>query len=64
MTTSSSSSTASNADDPLVMLQELISDGSLIKEAVRRLQLGLSPKVRASAYYDSEDDDFSAACHA
>lgn len=27
-------------DDPFAMLQELISDGSLIKEAVRRLQLG------------------------
>jgi hypothetical protein len=32
-------------DDPFAMLQELISDGGLIKEAVRRLQLGrLTPK--------------------
>jgi len=32
-------------DDPFAMLQELISDGSLIKEAVRRLQLGrLTPE--------------------
>jgi len=30
------------ADDPFAMLQELISDGSLIKEAVRRLQDGFS----------------------
>lgn len=32
-------------EDPFAMLQELISDGGLIKEAVRRLQLGrLTPK--------------------
>jgi len=32
-------------DDPFAMLQELISDGGLIKEAVRRLHLGrLTPK--------------------
>jgi hypothetical protein len=32
-------------DDPFAMLQELISDGGLIKEAVRRLQMGrLTPK--------------------
>jgi len=38
-------------DDPFAMLQELISDGSLIKEAVRRLQLGpeASPEACFSA---------------
>ena len=35
--------------DPFAMLQELITDGSLIKEAVRRLQLGLMPKFAAVA---------------
>ena len=36
-------------DDPFAMLQELISDGSLIKEAVRRLQLGPPPPDGFSA---------------
>ncbi len=36
---------AADLDDPFAMLQELITDGSLIKEAVRRLQLGLTPKL-------------------
>eukprot|EP00096_Caligus_rogercresseyi_P006950 TRINITY_DN2405_c0_g1_i1.p1 TRINITY_DN2405_c0_g1~~TRINITY_DN2405_c0_g1_i1.p1 ORF type:complete len:151 (-),score=53.81 TRINITY_DN2405_c0_g1_i1:582-1034(-) len=44
-------------DDPLRMLQELISDGSLIKEAVRRLQLGLSPKLTPGNYYTDSDED-------
>ena len=43
-------------DDPFAMLQELISDGSLIKEAVRRLQKGLFV-ANAKTFYDSEDDD-------
>jgi len=53
-------------DDPFAMLQELITDGSLIKEAVRRLQLGLTPKLAMLAtpsgggergnFYDSETD--------
>lgn len=53
-------------DDPFQMLQELISDGSLIKEAVRRLQLGLTPKYNAAvasgaadvdrSFYDSDDE--------
>ncbi|XP_040572641.1 uncharacterized protein [Lepeophtheirus salmonis] len=43
-------------DDPFRMLQELISDGSLIKEAVRRLQLGLSPKLSGNYYNDSDED--------
>ncbi len=55
--------------DPFAMLQELITDGSLIKEAVRRLQLGLTPKYNAAAaaedaaaskqqrdFYDSDED--------
>ena len=49
-------------DDPFAMLQELITDGSLIKEAVRRLQLGLTPKLAIMSssknnFYDSETDD-------
>ena len=44
-------------DDPFEMLQELISDGSLIKEAVRRLQLGLTPKFSTNKeFYDSDED--------
>ena len=47
----------SQPDDPFEMLQELISDGSLIKEAVRRLQLGLTPKFSTSKeFYDSDED--------
>ncbi len=45
-------------DDPFEMLQELISDGSLIKEAVRRLQLGLVgvEKSKEFSYNDSDDE--------
>jgi len=42
-------------EDPLEMLHELISEGNLLKEAVRRLQLGLSPKIQRN-YYDSDED--------
>jgi len=62
-----SAKVAVDPDDPFEMLQELISDGSLIKEAVRRLQLGLTPKLSAlgdggkqgqkTFYVDSDDDD-------
>jgi len=60
-------------EDPFQMLQELISDGSLIKEAVRRLQKGLYPttpvgispptpagthNANNKTFYDSEDDEF------
>lgn len=41
-------------DDPYEMLQELLREGSLIKEAVRRLQIGLSPKQRY--YYESDEE--------
>ena len=40
--------------DPFEMLQELLKEGTLVKEAVRRLELGLSPKRRI--FYD---DSFS-----
>lgn len=46
--------TRRSSDDPYEALQELLKDGDLIKEAVRRLQLGLSPKQRV--YYDSDDE--------
>jgi len=42
-------------EDPLEMLHELISEGNLLKEAVRRLQMGLSPKIQRN-FYDSDDD--------
>jgi len=42
-------------DDTLELLHELIREGNLLKEAVRRLQLGLSPKIQRN-FYDSDDD--------
>ena len=48
---------ADNVDDPLQMLQELITDGSLIKEAVKRLQEGLFRSSSAKTFYESEDDE-------
>jgi len=48
-------------DDPFKMLQELISDGGLIKEAVKRLQEGMHGYTPSDStpktFYDSEDDD-------
>lgn len=47
-------------DDPFKMLQELISDGGLIKEAVKRLQEGMhgyTPSDTPKTFYDSEDDE-------
>ena len=43
-------------DDPFKMLQELINDGGLIKEAVKRLQQGLFEPPNKT-FYDSEDDE-------
>jgi len=43
-------------DDTLEMLHELISEGNLLKEAVRRLQMGLSPKIQRN-FYDSDADE-------
>lgn len=43
-------------DDPFKMLQELISDGDLIKEAVRRLQKGIFEPPNKT-FYESEDDE-------
>ncbi|XP_067002508.1 uncharacterized protein [Anabrus simplex] len=61
--TVSKKSTVSTSEDPYEMLQELLRDGSLIKEAVRRLQKGLSPKQRY--FYESDDDTRSPLrmCH-
>jgi len=42
-------------DDPLELLHELISEGNLLKEAVRRLQMGLTPKIQRN-FYDSDED--------
>uniref|UniRef100_A0A8D8WWV0 Uncharacterized protein n=1 Tax=Cacopsylla melanoneura TaxID=428564 RepID=A0A8D8WWV0_9HEMI len=50
-----------SSDNPYEMLQELLKDGSLIKEAVRRLQKGLSPKQRY--FYESEDDSARSSPH-
>jgi len=44
-------------EDPLQMLQELISDGSLIKEAVKRLQDDLFRKKSTKTFYESEDEE-------
>lgn len=41
-------------DDPYEMLQALIKNNSLVKEAVRRLQLNLSPKQRY--FYESDEE--------
>ena len=53
----SASSVPRTSDDPYEALQELLKDGDLIKEAVRRLQLGLSPKQQQTCvYYESDDE--------
>lgn len=43
-----------NPDDPYEFLQKLLRDGSLVNEAVRRVQLGLTPKQRY--FYESEEE--------
>lgn len=51
-------------DDPYELLQALIKNNSLVKEAVRRLQLNLSPKQRY--FYESDDESRSPIlrmCH-
>lgn len=45
---------AQSNDDPYEMLQVLLREGTLIKEAVRRLQIDLSPKQRY--YYESDEE--------
>lgn len=47
-------SKSAESDDPYELLQDLIRDGSLIKEAVRRLQKGFWPKQRFM--YDSDEE--------
>lgn len=58
-----SAKVTTESDDPYEMLQELLRDGGLIKEAVRRLGMGLSPKQRY--FYDSDEDTRSPIrmCH-
>lgn len=41
-------------DDPYEFLQKLLRDGSLVNEAVRRVQLGLTPKQRY--FYESDEE--------
>lgn len=41
-------------EDPYELLQKLLRDGSLVNEAVRRVQLGLTPKQRY--FYESDED--------
>ncbi|XP_065353118.1 uncharacterized protein LOC135948010 [Cloeon dipterum] len=56
---------AASSEDPYERLQELLRDGSLIKEAVRRLKIGLSPKQRY--FYEDSDEsttEFPAAKYA
>lgn len=45
---------ATTSEDPYELLQKLLRDGSLVSEAVRRVQLGLTPKQRY--FYESDDD--------
>lgn len=45
-------------DDPYELLQALLKSNSLVKEAVRRLQLNISPKQRYN-FYDSDEDSRS-----
>jgi frequently rearranged in advanced T-cell lymphomas 2 len=44
-------------DDPYELLQQLIKNNSLVKEAVRRLQHGFSPKQRY--FYESDEETAS-----
>lgn len=44
-------------DDPYEFLQTLLKNNSLVKEAVRRLQHGLSPKQRY--FYESDEESRS-----
>ena len=39
----------------MFLIISYFSEGNLLKEAVRRLQLGLSPKIQRN-FYDSDDD--------
>ncbi|CAH1960779.1 unnamed protein product [Acanthoscelides obtectus] len=43
-------------EDPYELLQKLLRDGSLVNEAVRRVQLGISPK---HYFYESDDESKS-----
>lgn len=45
---------AATQEDPYELLQKLLRDGSLVNEAVRRVQLGLTPKQRY--FYESDED--------
>lgn len=42
-------------DDPYELLQRLLRDGNLVNEAVRRVQLGLTPKQRY--FYESDEEN-------
>ncbi|XP_044256693.1 uncharacterized protein LOC123006341 [Tribolium madens] len=42
-------------EDPYELLQKLLRDGSLVNEAVRRVQLGLTPKQRY--FYESDEEN-------
>ncbi|XP_060515743.1 uncharacterized protein LOC132695485 [Cylas formicarius] len=41
-------------EDPYELLQKLLNNGNLVSEAVRRVQLGLTPKQKF--YYDSDEE--------
>ncbi|KAG5896004.1 hypothetical protein JTB14_007569 [Gonioctena quinquepunctata] len=42
------------SEDPYEFLQKLLRDGGLVNEAVKRVQLGLTPKQQF--YYDSDEE--------
>lgn len=50
----------SNSSDPYQLLQELLKEGGLIKEAVRRISRTESPPLK---YYDYENDDYETSAN-
>jgi hypothetical protein len=48
-----------NIDDPYELLQSLLKNNSLVKEAVRRLQITNSYSRKQNYFYDSDEDNRS-----
>jgi hypothetical protein len=48
-----------NIDDPYELLQSLLKNNSLVKEAVRRLQINNSYSRKQNYFYDSDEDNRS-----
>jgi len=56
---SSSKHETNSISDTYELMQELLKEGSLIKEAVKRLQVG-KDTTKKFDYYDYSDDEFGA----